>query len=111
MKCGNCGAVAPFRWLGGMHDCSSGDGLQPPLLVILPDDRSPGPPVCGNALRNRVVMTSYIEDEELEHLTRYMERIREDDEVTMLRVMVRSEGTLEFAAPGFIYSAPVGAAE
>ncbi|MEZ0339912.1 hypothetical protein ACAG25_08005 [Mycobacterium sp. pV006] len=69
------------------------------------------PPVCGNAVRSRVVMETWVEGDDLAHLTRYMERVRDDDEVTEMRVVVRACGSLEFSAPGFIYSRPVGAAD
>lgn len=107
--CGTCGGVAPFRWLGGAHDCDAAARFEQPLLVSLPDPVPEYPPVCGNAVRSRVVMETYVDDDDLAHLTRYMERVQDDDEVTGMRVVVRGDGSLQFSAPGFIYSRPVGA--
>lgn len=94
-----------------MHDCDAAARLEPPLVVSYPELDPDVPPVCGNAARNLVVMETFVEHDDLAHLTRYMERVQDDDEVTVMRVVVRACGSLEFSAPGFIYSRPVGAAD
>ncbi|BBX18647.1 hypothetical protein CRI77_16020 [Mycolicibacterium duvalii] len=106
-----CGAAAPFGWMGGVHDCDATTRSEQPLLVSLPDPEMAHGFPCGNAVRTRVVMESWVEGDELAHLTRYMERVRDDDDATEMRVVVRGDGSLQFFAPDCIYSAPVGAAE
>ncbi|UXA18832.1 hypothetical protein [Mycobacterium sp. SMC-4] len=98
--------------MGEVHDCDGGTRREERLLVSLPDpDPQPTHPECGNALRSRVVMETWVEDDDLAHLTRYMERVQDDEDVSWVHVVVRADGSLEFVAPGFIHSRPVGAAE
>jgi hypothetical protein len=94
--------------MGGAHDCEQlSEGVQG-LEVILPD-----PPmhyVCGNAYRRRKDQLIVIDGAQLTHLTRFFERVQDDDEVSELGVSVRA-GTLQFFGTPGMYSAEVGYSE
>ena len=80
----------------------------PRLQVVVPD-----PPmhyVCGNAYRSRMDQHIIIDGSHLTHLTRFFERVQDDEEVSELRVSVRA-GTLQFFGTLGIYSAEVGYSE
>ncbi len=102
--CGNCGEVAFFGWLGGMHACHA-DPFVEPLTVRL---ERPRPAIDCGSRHQRAIKCIVIEGAELAHLERFMERVQDDDEVTRLSVTVCADGTLEFRGAGFIYSARIG---
>ncbi len=103
--CGNCGEVAYFPWLGGMHACDAGELIEP--LTVRLEQPHPRRPDCGSRY-HRVIKRISIEGSELAHLERYMERVQDDDEITKLWVTVCADGTLEFRGAGFVYSARIG---
>ncbi|OBG19441.1 hypothetical protein A5765_02385 [Mycolicibacterium celeriflavum] len=94
--------------MGGPHDCEQLSDETQRLQVILPD-----PPVhyvCGNARRGRLNQWIIVDGAELSHLTRFFERVHDDDEVSALRVSVRY-GTIQFFGTHGIYSGEVGYSE
>lgn len=91
--------------MGGSHDCDQSFEQEPRLQVILPDP--PRHYVCGNHYRSRLDQDIVIDGAELTHLTRFFERVDNDEEASELRVAVR-HGTLQFFGAAWIYSAQVG---
>jgi hypothetical protein len=94
--------------MGGPHDCQQLSEEVQRLQVILPD-----PPIhyaCGNAYRRRRNQDIIIDGSQLTHLTRFFERVQDDEEVSDLRVLVRA-GTLQFFGAPWMYSAEVGYSE
>lgn len=103
--CGNCREVAYFRWLGGAHDCEEPDTTQ--VLTVALEERSRHIR-CGTSYRMRTIKSIVVDGTDLKHLVRFMERIGDDDEVDEVHVRVRADGTLQFYAANYIYSAAIG---
>jgi hypothetical protein len=94
--------------MGGPHDCEQLSEDVQRLEVTLPDPPPHNP--CGNARRGRLNQFITIDGSHLTHLTRFFERVQDDEEVSEIHVSVR-EGTLQFFGTVGMYSAKVGYSE
>ncbi|BBZ33016.1 hypothetical protein [Mycolicibacterium confluentis] len=93
--------MAHFPWMGGPHDCDGAeDTARCAVTFVEPEPE-------GRFISD-VLMEITIGGWELAHLERFMERVRDDDEVNSIEVLVRTGGTLEFFGGLCMYSAEIG---
>lgn len=92
--------------MGGSHDCDQALDESEHLEVTFPE---PVPRYrCGNGYRSRITQQIVIDGSQLAHLTRFFERVQDDDDEDELHVVVRAGGTLTFHGSVAMYSADVG---